>query len=455
MRYLKLSIQRNRRRMRLEQLLLLLLRTAALLLLFTLVARPVLHASGLSRWLTGRSRSSQILLIDDSLSMGYTVSGSSAFDSARDLATSIVRQLGPGDRLTLVMASQPGTPLLREAELVDPKEALGLVEPLRPTDSFVAWDSVAAALDALLETSTYPIREVTLITDLRQSGWQHDLAELGSHWAAGRVRLRIFDVGSKLAENVAAVSLEPVENVATAGAPVEFAAAIQNGTAQDLDGAEADFLVDGQPTLVRLPLIAAGQTVRVPLTATFAEPGWHHVCLQLGSDALRGDNSIWSAVDVLDGLPAVLVDGEPSTESLGGETDFLAVAFSLGANDADAFRLEIVTDAQADFLAGTNPRLIVLANVASLSVAQAQRLERLVASGVGLMIFPGDGVDPDNYNQVLYRDGAGLLPAAIDSVEDQEAQGLALEDLQASPLAALAQLNPAVLSRIKIRKLAP
>ncbi len=191
----------------------------------------------------------------------------------------------------------------------------------------------------------------------------------------------------------------------------------------------------------------------MPLSATFAQPGLHHVSLQLSPDALHGDNSAWHVVNVLDGLHVLLVDGEPSSEPLGGETDFLAVAYSLGTSDADAFRLEIASDAQADYLAGAHPNLIVLANVASLTTAQSQRLQRLVASGVGLMIFPGDAIDPDNYNQVLYRDGAGLLPAAIDTSEDQDAQGLVLEDEKASPLAALAQLNPAVLGRVKVRKL--
>src|SRR5580698_8179025 len=127
MHYLKLSIQRNRRRVRLEQLLLLLLRTAAILLLFALVARPVLHASGLSSWLTGRSRASQIVVIDDSLSMGYTVGGHSAFEAAKELAGSIVKQVGTSDHLTLVAASQSAAPLLREVELVDAKDALGLI----------------------------------------------------------------------------------------------------------------------------------------------------------------------------------------------------------------------------------------------------------------------------------------------------------------------------------------
>ena len=94
MRYLKLSIQRNRQRIRLEQLLLLLLRTLAILLLFFLVARPLLHASGLGSWLSGRSRASQILVVDDSLSMGYLDAGRSALDRAQDVAVSVVAAVG-------------------------------------------------------------------------------------------------------------------------------------------------------------------------------------------------------------------------------------------------------------------------------------------------------------------------------------------------------------------------
>src|SRR5580693_63809 len=75
MHYLKLSIQRNRRRIRLEQILLLLLRTALVLLLFFAVARPVMHAEGLSRWLGASGRTNRIVLLDDSLSMGYTEAG--------------------------------------------------------------------------------------------------------------------------------------------------------------------------------------------------------------------------------------------------------------------------------------------------------------------------------------------------------------------------------------------
>jgi hypothetical protein len=452
MHYLKLSIQRNRRRIRLEQLLLLLLRTAALVLLFLLLARPILHASGLASWLRGSSRSSQIVLIDDSLSMGYATAGRSALDRAQQLAGSVIGNIGQKDHLTLVLASQMDRPLLREVELTDPTSATDLLAGLRPSDTFVNWESTFTALDELLATSTYPIRDVTVITDLRRAGWQRDLADLGNRWAGERVRLRFFDVGSPQTDNVAIVGLEQADPVALVGTSIRWEAIVHNGTDHDLIEAEANFLVDGQPNLARLPAIAPGETARVPLAATFLEPGLHHVALQLPADALHGDDQRADVVQVADTLQTVLVDGEPSAEPLGGETDFLAIALSLGAAGADVFRVEVAGDADWDWLSTGRPNVIVLANVASLAAPQIQRLERLVEAGTGLMIFPGDGVDPDNYNQFLFKSAGGLLPAAFESIDEAEITGLVLEDQATSPLGALGQLNPAVLARVKVRK---
>src|SRR5579871_6135645 len=72
MRYLKLTIRRNRRRVQIEQLLLLLVRMALPALLFFFLARPILNPTGLERWAFGGGRASQVVVIDDSLSMGYT-----------------------------------------------------------------------------------------------------------------------------------------------------------------------------------------------------------------------------------------------------------------------------------------------------------------------------------------------------------------------------------------------
>src|SRR3954452_11677877 len=120
MRYLKLTIERNRRRIEIEQVLLLLLRISLLVLLFFFLARPVLHPTGLERWLGAGGRSSQVVLIDDSLSMGYAAGGGgpqgAASSRAREVASALLAATRPQDRCTLLTTSAPRIPVLHEVE---------------------------------------------------------------------------------------------------------------------------------------------------------------------------------------------------------------------------------------------------------------------------------------------------------------------------------------------------
>ena len=178
MRYLKLSVQRNRQRIRIEQLLLLLLRTLVVLLLFFLVARPVMHAEGISRLLGGSSRVNRIVLLDDSLSMGFAEEGKTALARGQELLVDLLATFGPKDRFTLVLASQPKQPLVREIELDDLDQTVQVVRGVQRSEVFSAWEPILQAIDALLASGSYPLHEVTLITDLRKAGWEGQLGDL-------------------------------------------------------------------------------------------------------------------------------------------------------------------------------------------------------------------------------------------------------------------------------------
>jgi len=452
MHYLKLSIQRNRRRIRLEQLLLLLLRTFAILLLFFLVARPTMHAVGLGSWLGGNSRTSQILLIDDSLGMDYHDGGRSAWERAKDVASKVIETIGAKDRFTLVLASRPGAALVREVELENPDEIAQLIAGAHPSDAHVAWEPVFAAIDELIETGAFPIQELTLITDLRRAGWDDTVRKLGNRWATKQLRMRIFDVGSPRTNNAALVELKQIDRLAMISNPVRWEAVVRNDADHELAEIDAQWSVDGKPTVVRLPTIGQGETVRVPLTSTFQEAGPHHVDFKLPSDELPADNHRWGVCQVQEQVNLLLVDGEPSSEPLAGEADFLGLALSLGVGDADAFHVQVVTDSEWATLPSGQPDMVALCNVASLTPEQADKLRRWVASGTGLMIFVGEQIDPTNYNQLLYRDGDGLLPAALEAPVDEEFSGILVEEGVPGPLDGLLQVSPTVLEPIKVRK---
>src|ERR1022692_327280 len=171
MHYLRLTIQRNRRRIQFEQLLLLLLRIALIVLLFFYLARPLLNPTGLETWLGSGGRTSQIVLLDDSLSMGYTAGENTAFARAKEAAGALLASIRPQDRCTIVTSSAPRVPVLHEVEGPRRDELLAAANSLPISATHAAWPAVALGVDEVVRSCTYPTRQLTILTDLRKAGW--------------------------------------------------------------------------------------------------------------------------------------------------------------------------------------------------------------------------------------------------------------------------------------------
>jgi hypothetical protein len=452
MRHLKLTIRRNRRRIQIEQLLLLLVRIALPVLLFLLLARPVLNPTGLERWLVGGGRTSHVVLVDDSLSMGYASGGPPAFHHAREVAGSVVGAANPQDRCSLVAASAPRTPVFHEVEGTRREELSGDALAMPLSDTHASWPTVLAGVDEVVQSCTYPMRNLTIITDLRKSGWDTSVGDVARRWQEQGVRVRVVDVGDDEASNLALLALVPLDRAILAGSETHWEATIRNDSSRVVSRAKAILRVDDRPTELPLPEIPPRQTMRVPLTARFPSQGMHDLSLQLPDDELAGDNQLWAAVPVKDSLLIRLVDGEPSSEPFGSEVDYLAAPLSIGVGDAEAWRIEVVQE--ENFL---NPRLepadvLILANVAAPSAEQARKLEQLVRGGMGLLIFTGGRVDTGLYNERLYRSGEPLLPVALKSQVDEAIRGLTVEPVRPSPIEKLLDLKASALERVGVRQ---
>ncbi len=191
----------------------------------------------------------------------------------------------------------------------------------------------------------------------------------------------------------------------------------------------------------------------MPLTIPFPGAGPHDVSLELPDDELLGDNQRWVAVPVKDSLLIRLVDGEPSAEPFGSEVDYLAAPLSVGIGAAEAWRVEVVPE--NDFLSQRlEPAdVLVLANVAAPTSEQADRLGRLVRSGMGLMIFTGAKVDVGLYNDLLHRADNQVLPFPLKALVDEPIRGLIVEPLRPSPLEKLLDLKPSALERVVARQI--
>ncbi|MEW4570082.1 BatA domain-containing protein [Tautonia sp. JC769] len=454
MRLLKLTVRRNRRRLQVEQWLLLLLRIALPILLFLMLARPILDPTGLEGWAGPGSRTSRIVLVDDSLSMGYTGDGPPAFHQARELAAALLAQANPQDRCSLVTTSMPSAPVLLEVEGSRQDELAGAALGLSPTETHAAWPSVFEALDGVLESCAFPTRQLTIVTDLRRSGWDDGVGPIARQWQERGLSVRIVDVGDDgdRAGNLAVEALEPLDRTILADAESRWEATIRNDSPRAITGGSAILHVDDAPTDLPLPEIAPGSVARVPITVRFAGPGPHDLSLELPEDPLPGDNRRWAAVEVKESLRIRLVDGEPSSEPFGGEVGYLAAPLSIGVGEADAWQVEVVLE--EDFLSNrlADPDVLILANVAAPTPEQADRLIRLVRDGMGLLIFAGARMDVGAYHDLLDRDGVRLLPARMQAMVDQEIRGIVIEPVRPSPLEPLLGLRASALERVAVRQ---
>lgn len=459
MEYLKLTLRTNRRRLQLEQWILLAIRTLVILLLIFAVARPFLSGSAAANWLSLGGRTSRVILIDDSLSMGLTTGGESAFDRATEQAATLIESIGTQDALTVATTSGIATPIQRDSNL-SADEAGTLAEKVRrlePTESANNWAATLSELADLLDGVAHSNKEVRIFTDQRASGWSADAAEQAARLEKMGVSVVIVKVGQGAEGNATLAELEQSTGVALANTPIEFLAKIDADGDPQFKVDDATLVIDGEKNLIKLPSITAGQKgVPLRIKHTFDTPGQHTIELILPDDAMVGDNVRSLTVEVAESVRVLLVDGEPGIAARDSEVYYHAAMLFSGSTP---IKTTILPDVEWFNQPGVgNYDLVVMANVEKVPAQRVEQLRAMVESGMGLVVFTGDQVDPTEYNRMLYDRGEGLLPAGLELGESVETEGLLIEQIDDTPMPVLANIQnttPSLLAMVTPWKIAP
>ena len=458
MEYLKLTLRTNRRRLQLEQWILLAIRTLLILILIFAVARPFLSGNAAASWLTLGGRTSRVILIDDSLSMGLLAGGESSFERSAEQAAALIESLGTQDNLTVATTSGIANPLSRDAALTqdEANDLATQVRALEPVESANNWAATLAELADLLEGTANSSREVRIFTDQRAAGWSADAAEQAAKLEAMGVKVVIVKVGQGSTGNASLTELAPTSGVALANTPIEFVATIDTDGDPQFKVDYATLSIDGVESPIKLPEIAPGQRgIELRLSHTFEEAGQHTVELRLPDDALPGDNSRSMIINVAESVRVLLVDGEPGIAARDSEVFFLAQLLYSGSTP---IKTTVLPDTEwFEKPSVGNYDLVVLANVERIPPRRVEQLKAMVEAGSGVIVFTGDQVDPTAYNNELYADGNGILPAKIELGESAEVEGLIIEQIDNSPMPVLQQLyldKPSLLAKTSPSKVA-
>lgn len=446
MEFLLAAHQRNRRRVRFEQLLLLVLRCLIVALLAMLVARPFLRPSAAAALIGSAPRTERIILLDDSYSTGYRpAAGQSVFSIASSAVQQMARWVAgemPDDSLTVVLMSDPTKPLvalpnLSEEHLARLHESLAALSPSdRPAR---LTDGLGAISNLIEQAPTQSNAAIYVVSDMQRRDWLPDAATSAGSSAVAKagsgasvlapltrlverrrsVRLTLVDVGADHPANAALVELRPLLPQIIAGVRTRFEAAVANYSDQPLIDAELRVSIKDQalPPIV-LPRIEPRQTTRQPIELIVPSEGHDRLVAELAApgDLLALDDRRALGVEALPAVSVLLVDGEPNADNYLDEVFLLRTALNPAGRVSSGNDVRVVSDDQLETLELKPFHLVVLANVYRLSDAAARRIEEYVAGGGGLIVFLGDQVDAAAYNERLYAGGNGMLPAELGEV---------------------------------------
>jgi hypothetical protein len=453
MEFLLKAQKKMRRRKILEQLLLLFLRCLLVFLVGVLFSRFV----GFDLQEKETRPTVHLVVLDDSPSMGDIGQGSgTSADTFAEAKKEIVEKIMPAaaeatseQRLRILrlsdlsdIANEDGNkdPLKIDASAINRvKGDLGGLRPSPVRVSLVAGLKKARVLLNLSNADTAKV--VHIISDLRSVEWTEEgeaiAQEIKDIQDAEGAKVHIVDVASPFrkldrktpafSDNVGILELRPKHKVVAKDKEVDFEIRIKNFGSTDLKDVDIQFFKNGIgndiPT-VRIPTLPANQETKALFKARFSQTSTKDdplarfnlvtaVLTNMGSDALAADNIRHAIVEVREKLAVLfVVNSEDKPDDKDSDSFYLRNLFNTKFAAID------VATAAPEGLEKLDLRQfssIYLLNVPQLTKAQAESLERYVQDGGGVGFFLGPKVNPESYNEQLYKSGAGLFPVPLPS----------------------------------------
>ncbi|WP_372897326.1 BatA domain-containing protein, partial [Stieleria sp.] len=321
--YLLESVVRvNRRRMQVTNLLLLLLRCAIPVLLAFCLARPVW--TGL-RALAGDAPKTLVIAIDDSRSMSLTPPGEpSRIEVAKQELRTVLADLTRRDEVMLVRGSRLGA----VPSKMGVSDALAGLRKIDAQGNAVSIGQLVDAAIAAADEGSHPRRQILVVSDFQAGAVDTATLEAARRIAetnkieaesdrGNRLVIDMLDVGTHW-DDLANVSVDAV----TIDSPVivsersgVYTATLRNASDLPANDLRLIWSIDGKPLEPRVVSIDAKSTSTNRLTHTIDQAGIHEVAATIDrGDVLVEDNTRSVAVEVINEVNVLLVDGRPGNE---------------------------------------------------------------------------------------------------------------------------------------------
>ncbi|MEM1059181.1 MAG: BatA domain-containing protein [Verrucomicrobiota bacterium] len=397
MRFLQEGVKSSRRKVLLQDLILLILRCLAVLLLVLAFTRPVLREEIKATDYVDAGPLTAVVLLDNSASMGQSDGVKTRLAMGRESIEESIGKLEGGSKMAFYLVSDRPNAMVAQPtpDLARVRRSLEMAETTdRSTDLLRA---VSTAYQ-VLRTSPDDRREIHLYTDSQLPAWDGFDAILRLRQENPGIALKTLVQGARGEDNLAIVNLEQEGGVPAAGQPTRFRVDVANFGEQPVSNIRVTLAANGDPPSgeALIERIGPGSTQGVTLFVRLDEPGFHTIEAAIPPDRLPVDNQRTTAVQVVDQLKVLLVEGKGTGPVIDRDGYYLANALVPVSSDrASQYFLDLAAIPFGQ-LSGFNLEdygVVFLANPSAPTPALADQLKGYVEGGGGLVLFPGENTD--------------------------------------------------------------
>jgi len=411
LRFLKLSVEHTARRKRVQDLLLLILRVAALVLLAMALSQPILKGTG--SVFGGQRQLTVVFILDNSTSMGMTHAGTTRLDAAKQIVRDALDQLKDGDQTALLLTSGPPSGL-EDRPYQNMDSLRQVLDKVRPAAGKADLTAGFMRAHKILKNVDPGAAEIYCLTDMQAQNWQglkERFDALGGEEKRGlQIPVVLVNVGRQDYQNAALVDMRLSGMGQVVGLPIRIEAKVQNQSDQPVKR-HVELHIDGRKigTSPRLDLGpgAVAQMQAFPHVFGPNEEGSHHARLQIvEEDSLSQDNRAFFAFNVRRRVDVCILKPEAHPVFTQDDGMFLSVVLRpMGALEPTQFTLDQLGTPELNL---ASYRVVICANIGTLSPDQAEAMRKYLAGGGRVIWFMGDRIKPGTKAIPL-----DLLPAEL------------------------------------------
>lgn len=395
LRFLHELQQKQVRKLRLQQLLLLIIRTLLVIFAVLALSRPTIESK--LPLLGATSRSSVVILIDNSGSMEAADGSGPRLQQAKKAAREILSGLRDGDEV--VVLPMTGSDPTQRVDFTRTFATAGeQVDAVALNSGTANMSTSLRAIRGLLSRALHPHKEIYVVSDAQTSLSWRDAADSTSvvQEDASVFLVRIGEGQKGIEQNLSVDSIQVVTKLLQPDKPIEIEAFVRNGSTKDMQGALVSLAFDGRRIAQMSVDIPAGASKRIVLAASPQRYGMITASIELESDAIDRDNVRYAGL---------LVPRPSRVALIGANASLTLVRTVLSLPGMERFAPTVSTyQTMSQASSNFNDLDVLVITDGAYTSADASLLRQFLDAGGGAMVFAGEGI-----KELVVQSGVAVL----------------------------------------------